>query len=162
MHLALPTPDTIIRRLRAVLSCMGLAVLMNAGTLITAVAQPAALFWQQSEGYVVEPSTNGVCTDFIGYPVKQLSPSVREFEVRQHCATALGVLGEPSMSSVWIVRVDCPAKRYALLKSASFSGPFWSGRIVLNREYEQPSWEIIYPRAPYVPSTPCPVNGART
>ncbi|TAL26704.1 MAG: hypothetical protein EPO01_01370 [Aquabacterium sp.] len=84
MHPTIPRPETLIRRLRVVLSRVGLGVLVNAGTLITAVAQPAALFWQQSEDYVAGPSTNGVCTVFIGYPVKQLSPSVREFEVRQH------------------------------------------------------------------------------
>lgn len=156
MPLAILKPEIVIRRIRLVLSCMGLSVLMNAGTPITAVAQPAALFWQQSEGYVAEPSTNGVCTDFIGYPVKQLSPSVREFEVRQHCATALGVLGGPSMSSVWIVRVDCPAKRYALVKSASFSGPFWSGSIVSTRAPETLRWDIMVRRVPYLPVGACP------
>jgi hypothetical protein len=155
MPLAILKPEIVIRRIRLVLSCMGLSVLMNAGTPITAVAQPAALFWQQSEGYVAEPSTNGVCTDFIGYPVKQLSPSVREFEVRQHCATALGVLGEPSMSSVWIVRVDCPAKRYALVKSAGFSGPFWSGRIVYLREPKGFTWDVAIKHAPYLPDAAC-------
>lgn len=60
------------------------------------------------------------------------------------------------MSSVWIVRVDCPAKRYALVKSASFSGPFWSGSVVSTRAPEPPRWDIMVRHAPYLPAGACP------
>lgn len=74
---------------------------------------------------------NGMCAYFVSGPTSQLSPSTSD---RQIWKTCYGHGTEPQIieagSYIYKVRVDCAAKQFAIVETATFNEQFWQGGVV--------------------------------